>query len=264
MQIITGFEIPRESVERVVKAGSPGSGRSRTIGRSATPPIASRAVRASTIAAQATMAKSPCRRPISRNAYPMPARATGNRTASIISSSRRSVDIMPVKNALPRPGVTVVATAARSRRSSAMQNERQLGARIGMRDRAANSAATARLGMADPRQRRGKKRLARDQVRVLLERAAAVSRRRRGSCLRRLRCDQSRQLHDVDQHARPRHAHVEHRHQRLSAGENAGVAAFVCQHRERLIEALGAHIVERAGFALFPVKAACAPVQGRE
>ncbi len=38
-----------------------------------------------------------------------------------------------------------------------------------MRDRAANRAAIARLCMPDPRQRGGKKRLARKAVRVLLD-----------------------------------------------------------------------------------------------
>ena len=97
MQIITGFEIPHESVKRVVEAGI---ARQRQVTHRrpvGDPADCEPSGRASTVAAQATMAKSPCRRPISRNAYPTPARAIGKRTASIISSTPQSVDMMPIK-----------------------------------------------------------------------------------------------------------------------------------------------------------------------
>ena len=53
--------------------------------------------------------------------------------------------------------------------------------------------------------------------------------------------------HDVDQDARPRHAHVKERNERLPAGENACVRTFLVQHVECLVEALGAHIIKRSG-----------------
>ncbi len=37
-----------------------------------------------------------------------------------------------------------------------------------------------------------------------------------------------RQVHDVDQDLGPRHAHRQHRHKTLSAGDDAGVLAFGC------------------------------------
>ena len=57
----------------------------------------------------------------------------------------------------------------------------------------------------------------------------------------------SRDPHDVDHDARPRHAHAEERDERLPAGEDARVRAFLSEHIERLVEAFGAHIVERRG-----------------
>ncbi len=80
-------------------------------------------------------------------------------TASINSSSARSVDIRPVKN-------SSAGTRRRlSRRDnsisprSASRLSGNFGARIGMRDRAADGAARAGLGMADPGQGRGEQRL---------------------------------------------------------------------------------------------------------
>src|SRR4051794_12702101 len=52
------------------------------------------------------------------------------------------------------------------------------------------------------------------------------------------------QAHDVDQQLRLGEPHVEHRHQRLAAGEHARVAAFLREHVENLAGRLGAEIIE--------------------
>src|SRR3954447_9570472 len=95
---------------------------SRTIGRSPTPPMASRTLLSVATAAQATMAKSPWRRANSRNANPSPRRRQGNDTASISSSSLRAVDISPMKNSsaftLRRPALDDKTTSPPSAAST--------------------------------------------------------------------------------------------------------------------------------------------------
>ncbi len=58
---------------------------------------------------------------------------------------------------------------------------------------------------------------------------------------------EARDAGDVDQHVGHHQPQVEHRHQRLPAGENARGIAVLGQHRHRLVHRIGAHVVERAG-----------------
>ena len=101
-----------------------------------------------------------------------------------------------------------------------------------MRHRAANRAAAARLCMPDPRQRGGKQRLARTRPAycssVALSHGGADADRAVGA----FDAIKARQPHNVEDDARPRHAHAQHGHQRLPAGENARVRTFVARaHR---------------------------------
>ena len=113
-----------------------------------------------------------------------------------------------------------------------------------MRDRAANGAAIARLGVADPGQSRGQERLLGAQIGLPLEFALANGGADADHAAAGLDTFQSRQVHDVDDDTRFGQAHVQHGNERLSAGEDAGVCAFLPEHVEGLLDALGAHIVE--------------------
>ena len=116
-----------------------------------------------------------------------------------------------------------------------------------MGDRAADRAPAARLGMTDPGERRSEERLARSEIRsplkLALPHGGADAERIAGA----LDAAQFRDAHDIDDDAQLRDAHVEHRHECLAAGKNAGLRTLPMQDIERLVEALGAHIVERRG-----------------
>ena len=56
-----------------------------------------------------------------------------------------------------------------------------------------------------------------------------------------------RKAHDVDQRSWPGQTHVEHRHQRLSARDDARIAALVGEPGKHLVEMFGADIVECGG-----------------
>ena len=65
----------------------------------------------------------------------------------------------------------------------------------------------------------------------------------------------SGQPHDVEHNARPRHAHAQHRHQRLSAGEDGGIGALRRKDFKRLVENFCPHVVERCRLHDFTARA---------
>ena len=54
-------------------------------------------------------------------------------------------------------------------------------------------------------------------------------------------------LHDINQQARAREPHRQHRHQRLAAGDDPCVAAFLAQRVQSLVDLADAQIIERRG-----------------
>ena len=94
--------------------------------------------------------------------------------------------------------------------------------------------------MPDPRKRGGEKRLARNEVCVLLDVALSNGGTDADRPFGAFDTIKARQPHDIDDDAWSGHAHAKHGDQCLSAGEDARVSAFLRQHVESLLNAFGA------------------------
>ena len=127
------------------------------------------------------------------------------------------------------------------------QDKRNFGTRIGVGDRAANRSAAAGLRVADPGQRGGQERLAFVKLgpcqKFRLPYASADADGIRVAFDFR----ELRQMHDVDQDFRACHPHRQHRHQALSAGEDAGILSLGGKRGMRLRQRPGAQVVEAGG-----------------
>jgi hypothetical protein len=62
---------------------------------------------------------------------------------------------------------------------------------------------------------------------------------------------------DVDQHADVDQPQIEHRHQRLPAGQHARVVAIFGEQRNRLLGRIGPRVIERARFHVLSPFSAC-------
>ena len=161
VQIVARVELPGKCVERVVERVAVESGKSRA--RRAVGDAADREP-------HAVRRAPPPRRPRWRNRRGdgrirgtrsrAPGARHGASTASISSSSLRAVDIMPVKKSSAGTRRCFLPRRQLDGAFEREQDQRQFGARIGVRDRAADRAAAAGLRVPDPRQRRGQQRLA--------------------------------------------------------------------------------------------------------
>ena len=56
---------------------------------------------------------------------------------------------------------------------------------------------------------------------------------------------------NIDQHAGIDQPQIEHRDQRLAAGENARIVAVFGEQRQRLLDRIGPHVIERPWFHFF-------------
>ena len=113
-----------------------------------------------------------------------------------------------------------------------------------MRQRAADRAAVARLEMPDPRQRTRQQR--RDAAQLGPAHQLVLRHRRADLELVTDELDRLEILvpADIDQHTWLHEPQVHHRHQRLPAGQHARVLTVLGQHRHRLLDRLGPHVVE--------------------
>ena len=233
VQVVARVELGGEVAQRVLAARH--RNRARPAGPRRRRPRAVTPFSVAT-AAQATMAKSPCRRANSRKAKPSPARAQGNDTASINSSSLRAVDISPVKKSsaatLRRPAfderITSPPSARRHSGSSALGSANAIDPHTVPRARVCawptHGSACASKGWRAARSRPGQ------QLR-LTHRCAGTDR-----IVHEANAAKFCNVHDVEDHLRPRHAHRQERHQGLPAGDHGRVAAFGGEHVVRLGE----------------------------
>ena len=125
------------------------------------------------------------------------------------------------------------------------QRQRNLRARVGVRDRAAHRALVAGLEVADVRQRDRQQR----QLGGKLRPGQQLVLRHRGADLDLVAeiadLVELRHAGDVDEQAGIDQAQVEHRDQRLAAGQHARLVAVFGEQRDGLVDAVGPHIVER-------------------
>ena len=172
-------------------ASSLASSKSRTTGRSATPPTASRTLFSVATAAQATMAKSPWRRANSRNAKPSPGASAGKRHGLdqlvIVARGRHQAGEELFRRHAAAPALRRQNDVAAERD----QHQRQFRARIGQRDRAANRAARARLRSARPTAAPARATAGASPARATPAIRPAAPTRRRGSHCLRPRCRQA-------------------------------------------------------------------------
>ena len=218
MQVVARVELPGEGVERVVQRAPSSAGkvaRHRPVGDAADGEphavLRTRPRRRPRWRSRRAGGRTPERRSRDRA-------AAGKGTASISSLPSRAVDIMPVKKSARGTCGAAGARTARSSPSSASKNQRDFGARIRMRDRATYRAAAAGLRVTDPGQRRGEKG-ALAEIGPGHAAPPAGRRRRSGYALRASTPRSAGRCMMSTSDLRPREAHGEHRHQRLSAGE---------------------------------------------
>ncbi len=229
LQVVAGFQTARaksasaSSSVRPVERAEVAAGRDGRRRR----PTASRVLAGPAMAAQATMAKSPCRRANSWKAWPVPGAAQGKCTASISSSSSRAVDISPLKNSSAgsrraRRSQTTVRSRRRARSATAefprsdrpappsRRPCRARGSGHG-RSRACASASSgwccASSGQSSSAAWRTRRA---DTDRAVPATAMPSS---PGTCMMSIST------------RRPRHPHRQQRHQRLAAGHDRGLGA---------------------------------------
>ena len=127
------------------------------------------------------------------------------------------------------------------------QGEWQFRARVRMCDRPAYRPAVADLKVCDVRKRLPQ------QGHFIAEPGAPFDARLGGGradgerTVGDARIGELRRTRNVDEHPGLGQSHVEHRHERLPAGENSRILAGLGQHFERLVGAVGAHVIERGG-----------------
>ena len=120
-----------------------------------------------------------------------------------------------------------------------------------MRNRAAHRALIAGLEMADERQCRGDER---QLFRKLGPRHHCVLRHRGADldCLAEIADGVERgDPRNIDQHAGIDQPQIEHRHQRLPAGQHARVVAIFGEQRHHLLDRIGPRVIEGTRFHLF-------------
>ncbi len=172
---------------------------------------------------------------------------TGNDTASISSSSARARRHHAGEEILRRHPPAPFGAAQMHLASERTQHQRQFGAGVGMRDRSADGAPAPGLDVAGPWQRQRYQLQAVAKFRPFEQSGLADARPDRHRSAVAPDAIEVGKPHDVDQGFWLGQPHVEHRHQRLSAGDDAGIAAFLAEHAERLVEMFGAHVVEGGG-----------------
>jgi hypothetical protein len=123
---------------------------------------------------------------------------------------------------------------------------RELGRRVGVGETAADRAARANRGVRDMAGRLGHQRKALAHERVALDAPLAHHRAEADAPLPRL-LDRVEPCHpvQVDHHGRLGHAHVEHRDEALTAGEQAGTVRILRQERQGLGHRLRSRVLER-------------------
>ena len=183
---------------------------------------------------------------------PVPMRALGpDREPHRGEAARRgsAVIIGPRKKSGGRDLARLGAVAIGQRRVERDRDQRDLGRRIGIGERAADGAARARRRMADPRHRpwRAAAPCAAHERIALDARIAAWSRRSR----RRRRPSRTKasagDAGDVDEPRRPRQPHRHQRNQRLPAGDEAR-AVVGREQRAGFVNAGGPGVFERGRF----------------
>ena len=134
------------------------------------------------------------------------------------------------------------------------QAQRQFGRRVGMGDRTGDGAAVTDLEVRDVRERQRQQRQFLRQARPPFD----AGLRGGGADVQPAGVDahlgQRGRARDVDQPLRLRQAHVQHRHQRLAAGEDARVAAEFGERGHRHLGTVGALVVECGGLHDFAPK----------
>ena len=121
-----------------------------------------------------------------------------------------------------------------------------------MADRSADRAPVAGLEVADMGQRRGDDGKGGIEFRPVGQ-IALGDRRPDGNGISLVfDMRQFREAADVHENFRPDKPHVEHRHQRLAAGQHAGLVAMFGEHHDGVFDAPGAHIVERRRLHALP------------
>ena len=125
------------------------------------------------------------------------------------------------------------------------ERQRQLRTRIGMGDGAADGAPVAGLEVTDERQRRGEQRQLLFELRPIHQRVL----RHRGADLDHVAAvgdaAERRKPRNVDQHAGLDQPQIEHRNERLAAGENARVVAVFGEQFQHFVDRIGPDVFER-------------------
>ena len=139
------------------------------------------------------------------------------------------------------------ARAQQHARPQHLRDKRQLGARIGVRETAADRAAISRLNVTHPRERLAKQRHARGERVVALDRALACASAGARHVL--FDCDEFQlgDFVDIDQPRRAHEPHRHHRHKALAAGEELRAVAVRREQRANLGKRSGAGVFERSG-----------------
>ena len=197
-------------------------------------------------AATPTIAQSCARRLNFSNAQPAPL-VLGTRTSVMISSGASAVSRKPWKKSSaaitrspPLPRTTMLPRRASTHRG-------QVGRRVAVRERAAEGAAVTDLRIADLAAAARQDRHVLAHQRVVLDVVVAGEAADRDRVAGVAHVGEVGEPTDVDEHRRRRQPQLHQRQQRVAAGEELGVVAVLGEQRDRVVDGVGAGVVERGG-----------------
>ena len=127
------------------------------------------------------------------------------------------------------------------------QAERQLRTRVRKGERAAHRAFVARLKMAEPGQRQAEQRHVVRKLRPIEQPALRGSRTDLEHAVLHTDVIERLEARDIHQNGWLREPHIEDRHERLSARQNARVVTRFGEQVKRLLHGFGADVIERRG-----------------